>query len=153
MLTLLLAALFVQSAQAGDPDAVAPAILPVLLGSPTCDHAKLGSVTVRVGEQVSGITQDARVATVQYRSAFAKLRDAAQQDGANAVVLRGHQAVFFTFHGKRSRDPVYIKLRGAAIALADMGQCQFEVADADQLQRQARAGEATNVSSHEAFGR
>ncbi|HEU0306364.1 MAG TPA: hypothetical protein VFR30_05290 [Lysobacter sp.] len=126
--------------------------LPVLLESPGCDHAKLGSVEIEVGERVRESTQDPNVPTVEYARAFARLADAAARKGANAVVLRSHQGIYFTYQGRQSRLPVYIKLRGAAIRLPEgEGQCDLVFVHAAELQQRAATTKPLNTTSGKAY--
>ncbi|MFD0739078.1 hypothetical protein ACFQZQ_07270 [Lysobacter koreensis] len=149
MATALVAALSTVSAAAAESGAV----VPVLWESPGCRHEKLGPLVVQTGERVSEITQDERVPTVRYQRAVVRLADAAAAKGANAVVLRQHQAVYFTRLGRKSQDPVFIKLDGAAIRLpADASHCMLVAADVAELERRARTGKPVNVSSRHAYG-
>lgn len=151
MLVVALLAIPIAAAADFDGDTHGDTVVPVLLESPACEHAKLGLVSVHVGERVNEGTQDPNVPTTTYQREFAKLADAAREKGADAVVLRQHQAVLFTRNGKRSQAPVYIKLHGAVIGLPDASQCELVFADAAELQWQARDGKAANVSARDAF--
>jgi len=137
------------------PLLAAEPVVPVVWESPGCEHEKLGAVVVAVGERVSEITQDPNVPTVEYARAVRKLADAAADKGANAVVLRHHQGVYFTHKGKRSRDPVYVKLTGAAIRLTPeaLAQCALKPVDVAQLEERSRTIKPENVSSRTAFER
>jgi hypothetical protein len=139
------------SAHAGAPDQAGPTAVPLLWESPGCEHRKLGSVEVELGERVSEITQDPNVPTVDYGRAVKALSAAAAAKGANAVVLRWHQGVYFTYRGKQSRRPVYVKLRGAAIQLADAAACTLHPVQLAELEARSRSGTATNVSARDAF--
>ena len=128
-------------------------VVPVVWESPGCEHEKLGTVVVDVGERVSEITQDDNVPTVDYARAMRKLSAAAAEKGGNAVVLRHHQGVYFTRNGKRSRKPVYVKLAGAAISVpADsLAQCPLKLVDVAAVEARSREGQPQNVSSRTAF--
>jgi hypothetical protein len=128
--------------------------VPVIWESPGCEHQKLGSVEVSAGEKVSEITQDPNVPTVEYGRAMDKLADAAQAKGANAVVLRFHQGVYFTFHGKRSRKPVYVKLRGGAIHMSPeaLAQCPLKPVRLAELEERSRR-EPAKAFSNEVFAK
>ena len=92
--------LLAPAANAGGPGDATPALaVPLLWESPGCGHQKLGTVEIELGEHVSEITQDANVPTVDYGRAMKKLSDAGAAKGANAVVLRWHQGVYFTRSG------------------------------------------------------
>jgi len=137
------------------PLLAAEPVIPVVWESPGCEHEKLGAVVVAVGERVSEITQDPNVPTVEYSRAMRRLADAASDKGANAVVLRHHQGVYFTHKGKRSRDPVYVKLTGAAIRLSPeaLAQCPLKPVDVAQLEQRSREIKPENVTSRTAFER
>lgn len=130
-------------------------IVPVIWESPGCEHDKLGSVDITVGERVSEITQDPNVPTVEYGRAMAKLARAAGDKGANAVVLRWHQGVYFTFHGKKSRKPVFIRLRGAAIRLSSeaMAQCDLKPVTVADLEDRSRRGKPVNANARDVFAK
>lgn len=128
-------------------------VVPVIWQSPACAHDKLGQVSIRVGTRVTESTQDVMVPTVDYDWAFAKLAAAAKAQGANAVVVRWHQATYFTRNSRRSHKPVHVQLRGAAIRThAESGPCSFALADAGDFEQRARRGEPVEVGSDEAYG-
>lgn len=131
---------------ASDGDAV-----PLLWESPGCDHDKLGTVEIEAGERVSEITRDPNVPMVDYGRAMRKLSEAGQERGANAVVLRWHQGVYFTRNGKQSRKPVYVKLRGAAIRLPAPEQCTLQFVEVAELEARSLGGKPMNVSSREVY--
>jgi len=132
---------------AGEPDVA------VVWESPGCGHEKLGLVVATVGERVSEITQDDNVPTVEYARAVRRLAAAAAEKGANVVVLRNHQGVYFTRNGKRSRKPVYVKLSGAAIRMpADsLAQCALKPVDVAELEARSLDIKPQNVTSRQAF--
>jgi len=134
---------------------VVATVVPVVLESPGCEHEKLGVVEITLGEKVSEITQDDKVPTVDYGRAMDKLVAAAQERGANAVVLRVHQGVYFTHQGRKSRKPVYVKLRGAAIRMTPeaLAQCPLTPLSVAELEARSREGKPMNVSSRTAFER
>lgn len=141
-------------AMASVPPAVAGAgtAIPVVWESPTCDHDKLGQVSIHTGTRVSETTKDTMVPTVDYDRAFTRLAIAAQAQGGNAVVVRWHQATYFTRNGRRSRKPVYVQLRGAAIRThGAVGQCDLALADPLEFEERAKGGEPVNVSSGDAY--
>ncbi len=145
VLGVVLAAFPVISAADANP-------LPVLLESPPCAHEKLGSVTAEVGQRVNESTQDGRVPTIRVQPAFERLAHAAAEKGANAVVLRSHQGVYFTYGGRRSSAPVYLKLAGGAVRLPDdTSTCRLVLADARELDRQLRARNPDQVTSKNAY--
>ncbi len=129
--------------------------VPVLIESPgespACGVEKLGVVEVELGTRVNEHTQGADVPLVDYDRAMRHLGDAAQAKGGNAVVLRAHQAVYFTRFGKQSRKPVYVKLRGAAIRMPDAAQCMLRLVDVDEMEARSRSGKIENVDSRKAY--
>lgn len=127
-------------------------VIPILQGSPSCEHARLGSVDAEVGRKVREDVRGRSVPTTNYAIAFQELAEAAKAKGGDAVVLRRHQAVFFTRMGERSREPVYISAHGAVIDMQHADQCELALADAGVLQRRAGGGEAADVKSREAYG-
>lgn len=134
------------------PAAAAETVVPVVWQAPLCGHDKLGQVSTQTGTRVSETIKDTMVPTVDYHRAFAQLALAAQAQGANAVVVRWHQATFFTRNGRRSRKPVHVQLRGAAIRThGDAGICSFALADPLDFEERAGSGEPVNVGSGDAY--
>ena len=127
-------------------------VLPVVWQAPACGHDKLGTVSIQVGTRVSETTRDLLVPTVDYGGAFTKLALAAQAKGADAVVVRWHQATYFTRNGRRTHKPVHVQLRGAAIRVhADAKPCDFAVADPLVFDQRARDGNPVEVGSGAAY--
>ena len=140
---------FAAPAGAGGIDTV----VPVLWQAPSCSHDKLGQVSIQVGTRVNEATQDLMVPTVDYAWAFNKLAAAAQAKGADAVVVRWHQATYFTRNGRRSHRPVHVQLKGAAIRTHDdAGTCSFALADSADFDQRARSGKPVEVNSGDAYG-
>lgn len=132
-------------ALAGTPD------VPVLSESPVCGVEKLGVVEIEIGTRVTEYTQGADVPLVDYDRAMRRLSDAAESKGGNAVVLRSHQAVYFTRFGRQSHKPVYVKLRGAAIRMPDATQCSLRLVDVDEMEARSRSGKIENIDSRKAY--
>lgn len=148
----LLVSAVVATAFVAPAAADAGTVVPVVWESPTCEHDKLGQVSTQIGTRVSETTQDTMVPTVDYGRAFTQLAIAAKAQGGNAVVVRWHQATYFTRNGRRSRKPVYVQLRGAAIRThGEAGQCDLALADPLDFEERARGGEPVNVSSGDAY--
>lgn len=127
-------------------------VVPVLLQAPSCSHDKLGQVSIQVGTRVSEATRDLMVPTVDYAAAFTRLAKAAQAKGADAVVVRWHQATYFTRNARRSHRPVHVQLRGAAISIhVDARPCDFALADASEFDERARSGKPVEVASGDAY--
>lgn len=128
--------------------------VPVLLETPPCTHAKLGSAEVEIGRKVSAITDDSRVPVVKVSAALDKLAAKASAGGANAVVLRSHQGVYFTHNGRRSSGPVYIRLVGALVRLPeDTAPCRLVHVDADEIERRMRSRRPQEASYSDAYAR
>jgi len=145
----VLAAMVCASPAAARPDTV----VPVVWQAPSCSHDRLGQVSIQVGTRVTESTRDLLVPTVAYDRAFAQLATAARAKGADAVVVRWHQATYFTRNGRRSHKPVHIRLRGAAIRIhADAGPCSFALADPLAFEQRASSGEPVEVRSGDAYG-
>lgn len=127
--------------------------VPVLWQAPSCSHDKLGQVGIQVGTRVSETTRDLLVPTVGYAAAFAALATAAQEKGADAVVVRWHQATYFTRNGRRTHRPVHVQLRGAAIGIhADARPCDLALVDPADFAERAVNGEPLDVGSGDAYG-
>lgn len=148
-ISLVSAVVVFMPVRASDPSDVGT--IPVVWESPGCEHDKLGSIEIEAGQRVNELTGDTNVPTVDYARAMSKLSDAGQERGANAVVLRWHQGVYFTRNGKQTRKPVYVKLRGAAIRVAAPARCTLQLVDATELEERSRSGKPVDVSSREAF--
>lgn len=137
------------AAAAAGPDTA----IPVVWQAPSCSHDKLGQVSIQAGTRVNEATRDLLVPTVDYAWAFAKLATAAKAKGADAVVVRWHQATYFTRNGRRSHKPVHVQLKGAAIRIhADAGPCSFTLADPLYFDERASSGKPVEVSSGDAYG-
>lgn len=101
---------------------------PVIVEAPKCAHRKLDTVEIEAGSRVSEGTMDRMPTAVNYRLAFNRLAEAAQEKGANAVVMRGHRATYFTRDGRRSKQAVHVQLRGAAILIeGDPADCAMKL--------------------------
>lgn len=148
VVSVLAAIALAPPAAAAGPDPV----VPVLWQAPACSHDKLGQVSIQVGTRVTESTRDLLVPTVDYAWAFAKLATAAEAKGADAVVVRWHQATYFTRNGRRSHKPVHVQLRGAALRIhADAVPCRFALADAADMEQRAINGTPVEVTSGDAY--
>ncbi len=146
--SIVLAMAISAAAAAGSPEPV----VPVVWQAPSCGHDKLGQVSIQTGVRVTEATQDLLVPTVNYAGAFAKLATAAKAKGADAVIVRWHQATYFTRNGRRSHRPVHLQLRGAAIRMhADAGPCDFALADPQAFEQRASDGKPVEVGSDDAY--
>lgn len=127
-------------------------VVPVVSQAPSCKHDKLGQVRILSGTRVSEATRDLLLPTVDYRRAFMTLAAAAQAKGGNAVIVRWHQATYFTRNGRRSHKPVHVQLRGAVIRThADAGACSFALADPLVFEERASSGKPVEVGSGDAY--
>lgn len=152
-LCLMLLAGFTAAASGAEDRAGASQTLPILWRTPVCEYRKLGVVVAKVGQRVSETTQDDYMPTVKYRQAFEILSDAAREKGGDAVVFTHNQAVFYTYRGRKTHDPVYIHLRGGAIDLPDdTSDCKLEPINPAELTRRARSGKPVNTSSQDVYG-
>lgn len=144
----------VAAALAASPAAhAAEFAVPVLLESPPCAVERLRSVSVELGQKVNESTQDTRVPTVRLAAALEQLARAAQQEGANAVVLRSRQGVYFTRNGRQSTAPVYIRLQGGAVRLPeDTAACRLVHVDADAMEREMRGRRPSQATARNAYG-
>jgi len=126
--------------------------VPVLLESPPCDVKRLGPVYAEVGSRVNESTHEARVPPVRSRAALAKLAEAAHAVGGNAVVLRSRQGVHFSYNGRPSGAPVFIKLGGGAITLPeDTTRCRLVHVNAAAMDRQLRDGKLQQTTAMQAY--
>lgn len=127
-------------------------VVPVVSQAPLCKHHKLGQVRIQYGTRVSEATRDLLVPTVDYRRAFAALAAAAEAKGGDAVIVRWHQAMYFTRNGRRSQKPVHVQLRGAVIRTqADAAPCSYAIADPVLFAERASSGKPVDVSSGDAY--
>ncbi|MBT2747654.1 MULTISPECIES: hypothetical protein [unclassified Lysobacter] len=130
----------------------AAAAVPVLDATPACAYRKLGAVSAEAGVRIKGDSLDKSPAPASYRRAFDGLSDAAQALAANAVVLRGHRATYFTQFGKRSREPVHIDLSGVAIGIeGDLARCKLVVADPSDYRRSDKTLKTVETTAEEAY--
>lgn len=143
------AALAMSMLPAGAEEAPDPAhevgAVPVLWREPSCGYDKLGSVTATTGTEVSAQTADvAWVPPADYHVAFQRLGEAARARGGNAVVLRKHEATFFSKARSRSRRPVLVRLNGAVIRLP-LRNCELEHVDPNVMLARAMSGQPFDV--------
>lgn len=143
LLACLLLGIGVADVTAADPK---QAGVRVLQTSPSCVHSRLGRVSVTLGNKEANQRTGMPSSGVSYRKAFARLMDAAEAKGADAVVLRGHEAAYIAKGTRRSRRPTYVSLQGAAIRLdANAASCDLVVIDPAEFERRALAGEREEV--------
>lgn len=118
----------------------------VLQTSPSCVLSRLGRVSVTLGTKDANPRSGTPPSGVSYQKAFAKLMDAAEAKGADAVVLRGHEAAYVAKGTRRSRRPTYVSLQGAAIRLdASATPCDLDLIDPAEFERHASASERQEV--------
>lgn len=125
---------------------------PVVTDTPACAHRKLGVVSIEAGTRATEATLDYKPAAVQYGRAFEQLADAAAAQGANAVVLRGHRATFYTPPGLGKPKVVHLRLNGAAIRIeGDPGACALVLADPLRFKREVDAPGVVRMTSQQAY--
>lgn len=119
----------------------------LLEADPPCIQERLGRVQVELGDARPDPRRGGAVAGVSYARALAKLRAAAAERGADAVVLREHQADYFSKGSRRPSRPTYVKLSGAALRLkAGATGCIFAKIDPIEFERSALDNERADVS-------
>jgi hypothetical protein len=118
----------------------------LLSASPSCVKDRLGQVSVTVGNREPNLRTGMAPTSVSYRAAFAKLQQAASAKGGNAVVLRGHQADYFSKSAKKARRPTFLSLTGAVVNLdADVTGCALARLDPAEFERDALAKQKEDV--------
>lgn len=143
---LILAAIVAAPLHASEASPVA-----VLWEAPACEYRKLGSVAIEAGKRVYGHTTENATA-VSYTNAFMRLAAAAEDHGGNAVIIRWHQATYFTRFGTRSRTPVHLQLRGATIRIdGDAAGCDLMVVDPEEFAKRAKRGDPMTVAPGDAY--
>lgn len=119
----------------------------VLSQSPACVEKRLGLVTVELGSKEENNRSAMRPPRVSYRKAFARLAEAAQEKGGDAVILRDHRAAYLSKGGHHSWRPSYVWLKGAAVRLeADAASCELVVIDPGEYARDLRRKQRQDVS-------
>jgi hypothetical protein len=125
----------------------APANIRLLGGSPSCVERRLGVVSVTLGSREPNPRSGMPPPGVSYRTAFARLIEAAESKGANAVVLRAHEAAYIAKGARRPKRPTYLSLQGAAVRLDDKVRgCVLDVIEADEFERRAAEKERDNMT-------
>ncbi|MET4729452.1 hypothetical protein ABIE09_003266 [Lysobacter enzymogenes] len=125
---------------------------PVLTDTPACEHRKLGVVSIEAGIRATEASLDKKPPAVHYGRAFERLADAAAAQGANAVVLRGHRATFYTPPGMERPQVVHLRLNGAAIWIeGDPSACALALADPRQYKRNSDAPGIVQTTSVQAY--
>ncbi|MDQ3206528.1 MAG: hypothetical protein M3Q40_08520 [Pseudomonadota bacterium] len=128
-------------------------VIPVILSNPSCEHEKMGKVTVKLGTLVTEATPALMIPTVSYERVFAKLAAAASEQGADAVVVRNHRATYFTRNARRSDRPVHVRMEGAMVRLTgDRERCTLVAAEPGAMRDRATHGDVLDVTSQGAYG-
>lgn len=122
--------------------------LPLVQTLPPCAHARLGTVEAATGTDISqGRGLKARkLPPADYAVVLESLSRAGARRGANALVLRDHQAMFLTKKGVRSPAPVRVSVRAAAVRIDDPAACALPSLDAAMLRQRAFDGEAEDIA-------
>lgn len=119
----------------------------LLSASPLCVERRLGVVSVTLGTREPNPRTGMPLPGVSYGTAFARLIEAAEAKGANAVVLRAHEAAYIAKGARRPGRPTYLSLQGAAVRLDDNDAvCVLEAIDPDEFERRAVEKERDEVS-------
>lgn len=117
----------------------------LLMASPRCVEQRLGQVTVGVGSKDPNPRTGMAPRGVSYQRAFEKLAEAAAEKGGNAVVLRHHQADYFTKGARRPLRPTYVSLQGAVVLLAAHdAECPLALIDPSEFEEGASTKPRTN---------
>lgn len=118
----------------------------LLSASPSCVTDRLGQVSVTLGNREPNLRTGMAPTSVSYRAAFAKLQQAASAKGGDAVILRGHEADYFTKSAKKARRPTFLLLTGAVVNLDDNAAgCDLARLDPAQFERDAVAKQPEDV--------
>lgn len=118
----------------------------LLTSSPPCVKERLGQVSVSLGSTVPNERTGMRPSSVSYQRAFRELREAASEKGGEAVVLRSHEAGFFTKSARKARRPTFLSLKGAVVTLEAHGVgCPLAMLDPAGFERDAMGRERGNV--------
>lgn len=121
-----------------------PSGIRLLMSPPACVKHRLGRVAVSVGNREPNLRTGMAPGGVSYQRAFQKLAQAAAEKGGNAVVLREHQADYFTKAARRARRPTYVSLRGAVLVLDEQQrQCSMTLIDPSKFEQDAISNNGT----------
>lgn len=119
--------------------------VPVLLEYPGCRYDSLGEVQASAGARPDGSPQDSRLRGASYHLVLERLAREGAVRGANGVVVREHQAAFYSSNGRRTARPVHVVLVALAIRMDEPSACRTRPVDASEMQRRAVQGTATDV--------
>lgn len=109
----------------------------------------LGRVRITLGEEHPDPRRGGAAPSVSYARALAKLRAAAAERGADAVVLREHQADYVAKGSRRPSRPTYVMLSGAALRLkAAAAGCALALIDAAEFERIALDKDRAHVAKN-----
>lgn len=118
----------------------------LLASSPACVKDRLGQVSITLGSREPNLRTGMRPTPVSYRQAFEKLQEAASAKGGEAVVLRGHEASYFTKSARQARRPTFLSLQGAVVNLEAHGVgCPIARLDPVEFERDAIARQREDV--------
>ena len=93
-------------------------------------ESRLGSVSARLGERAPNPHTGMVPVGVSYQRVFNRLREAAEQKGGNALVLRSHRADYFSKRARRPTRATYIERLGTAVVLKEeRDDCRLDVID------------------------
>ena len=139
--TTTLCALQVSVADASD--------MHILETEPPCISARVGWVQSDLGDERPDPRRGGLVLSVSYKRAFEKLKSAAAERGADAIVLREHRADYFTKGTGRPRRPTYIALAGVGVRIKDIsGECSLAHIDLAEFERAAMEKDRTDIMNN-----
>jgi len=118
----------------------------LLMNAPDCVTERLGQVSISLGTKEPNLRTGMRPNSVSYEKAFDRLQEAASAAGGDAVILRGHEASYFTKSARQARRPTFLVLRGAVVKLRGHGTgCMLAKLDRAAFVRDALAKERTDA--------
>lgn|GEM_PF-2050931 len=139
-------ALMLVAARAIAAEPSAPAEI-LLSTPPSCVSERLGRITVKLGTEAPNPRTGMAPPPVSYQKAFEKLQKVASERGGEAVVLRGHEAHYYTKGARIARRPTYLELGGDVVNLKAHGEgCTIVYLDTDRFEQEALAREGDKVT-------
>ncbi len=116
---------------------------------PTCVAERFGRISVQLGSPEPNTNTGMAPTPVSYQKAFAKLQKAAGERGGHAVVLRAHEAKFYTKGTRVAQRPTFVKLSGDVVTMKrDLQGCRVVPLDVAQFVDDALQQEREQVTLH-----